>query len=237
MTEKIRQARAWLAKKERIDVEKRGDDNINKIVWIGVVILVIGLVAGLLIFLVNLLGDDAAEEAQDITTQDAAVYDANCEGVSIGRIGSLGSTGDATSGFQNAQTDVLLTYTANTGYQHPTVGHANAPTATENGIEGGNHAAIEDLAFIHTVSNVTESRFNADFNSDGRITDGQVAALITDDATTVVTAAPTGNQIRLHTAEGNPPLLVAVGNADINNVRVGSNLVLDRRAGCWGVKV
>ena len=63
---KIRQARAWLAKKETSEPsgsEKRGDITIQKIAITAVAIILVGIVATVLVLAIRSTGDDVSERA------------------------------------------------------------------------------------------------------------------------------------------------------------------------------
>ena len=212
---------------EQTTKRKRGVSAlIITLVLIGVAVVGGGIIAAIVI-----TSSSGTEDEVSSLAGDAAVYDANCDlraGIEAGRIGAIDDYDTTTDN------DIEFVYAGNTGYQHP---DGDFDALTLNAARGaitlsGTAVGDPDVGFVHTISDITEIKFNTDFDGNGRINEGQVVAILAegDRALIDVDSTQTSN------IAGAPPVIVADPGADID-MRVGSRIIVNRRDGCWGVRV
>lgn len=219
-------------------------DLIRENITIVVVVVVLAVIVGVVVGIVVTQGDDAEDAAESIAG-GVATYDANCNGQIVARIGVVLDPSGATD-----NVDIVFA-NDDAGYRQPTGtgdGAFNGTAATASatlgqfGVAGAAATGTETIGFIRSVDNLTETVYNADFNNNNRIDAGEVVALITRFSATAPTfdteMAEVGTgATNTRIATNGPNILAADPDVAITGVQVGSQILVNRASGCWGVRI
>ena len=234
---KIKQARAWLARKERTnDSEKRGDITLQQIIWTAVAVILIGLVVGILVVILNRQGDQAADSAAELTANiegEPAIYNVTCNVNRAVRAATIARVSTA----DNTNNRIRVPWSTAGGYGLP-AGNLNGSdtrrAATDEGLlriarEAG-ATGNANVGFFAAASRITEARFNADFDGDGEITSDEVIGILQQGESYSEAAS------EFEETAGAGEFMLADPTDDIaNNLAVGNRLVVNRSEDCWRI--
>ena len=239
---KIKQARAWLAKKERTDSsEKKGDITIQKIAITAVAIILVGIVAAVLILALRSTGDDVAERAAGVGGEPAA-FSAGCEVRNVRPSGYI----QVRNGDAGAAANLRINFGANGVVTGTEFNASAAAVAANNWVAFGGTAADNDLATFSP--GVTERRLNADLNGDGILSDMRVLAAVHNNGTFRVggganvhddIGAASATDININVAAGTGrrlPVIVVpptVGTPAANPLAANAALRINTADNCW----